>query len=109
MNPVLREYLAKGVFLGLWSYLALIQPDATTFARIISLVEEAEGAQAPIQRLADRVSAWLIPVVVVFLVIVFVVTRDVRKVVTLMIFTSPAELGLATPMVMSGPVERASG
>lgn len=36
MNPVLREYLAKGVFLGLWSYLALIQPDAATFARIIA-------------------------------------------------------------------------
>jgi len=34
MNPVLREYLAKGVFLGLWSYLALVQPDAGAFARI---------------------------------------------------------------------------
>ena len=82
--------------------------DDTTFAKIVNLVEEAEAAQAPIQKLADRVAAWLIPVMVVFLVIVFVVTRDVRKVVTLMIFTSPAELGLATPMVMIAAIARAA-
>ena len=35
MSSVLREYLAKGVFLGLWSYLALLQPDAGTFARVL--------------------------------------------------------------------------
>ena len=35
MNAVLREYLAKGVFLGLWAYLALIQPDWATFTRIV--------------------------------------------------------------------------
>ena len=80
----------------------------TTFAKIVSLVEEAEENQAPIQRLADRVAAWLIPVMVIFLVIVFVTTRDVRKVVTLMIFTSPAELGLATPMVMIAAIARAA-
>ena len=80
----------------------------TTFARIVSLVEDAEAAQAPIQRLADKVAAWLIPVVIVFLVIVFIITRDVRKVVTLMIFTSPAELGLATPMVMIAAIARAA-
>lgn len=38
----------------------------TAFSRIIALVETAESEQAPIQRLADRVAAWLIPVVLVF-------------------------------------------
>lgn len=80
----------------------------TTFARIIALVEQAESEQAPIQKLADRVAAWLIPVVLVFLVGVFLVTRDVRTVVTLMIFTSPAELGLATPLVMIAAIARAA-
>ena len=80
----------------------------TTFAKIVGLVEEAEENRAPIQRLADRVAAWLIPVMVIFLIIVFVATRDVRKVVTLMIFTSPAELGLATPMVMIAAIARAA-
>ncbi len=80
----------------------------TTFARIVKLVEDAEESQAPVQRLADKVSAWLIPIVFVFLIVVFIVTRDVRKIVTLMIFTSPAELGLATPMVMIAAIARAA-
>ena len=80
----------------------------TTFARIIALVESAEAEQAPVQKLADKVAAWLIPVVFVFLIVVYFVTRDVRMIVTLMIFTSPAELGLATPLVMIAAIARAA-
>lgn len=80
----------------------------TMFSRIIALVESAEDAQAPVQKLADRVAAWLIPIVFVFLIAVFAYTRDVRMIVTLMIFTSPAELGLATPLVMIAAIARAA-
>lgn len=80
----------------------------TTFSRIIALVESAESEQAPIQKLADKVAAWLIPVVLVFLVGVYAVTHDVRTIVTLLIFTSPAELGLATPLVMIAAIARAA-
>jgi Zn2+/Cd2+-exporting ATPase len=80
----------------------------TLFARIVSLVEQAEDQAAPVQRLADRVAAWLLPAVLVFLVIVYVITHDIRKIVALLIFTSPAELGLATPMVMIAAVARAA-
>lgn len=80
----------------------------TTFSRIIALVENAESVQAPVQKLADRVAAWLIPIVFVFLIVVYLLTRDVRMIVTLMIFTSPAELGLATPLVMIAAIARAA-
>lgn len=80
----------------------------TTFARIVALVEEAEESRAPVQKLADRVAAWLIPLMIVFLIAVFVITRDVSKVVTLMVFTSPAELALATPMVIIAAIARAA-
>jgi Cd2+/Zn2+-exporting ATPase len=80
----------------------------TTFSRIIALVENAEAEKAPVQKLADKVAAWLIPVVFVFLIVVYLVTRDVRMIVTLMIFTSPAELGLATPLVMIAAIARAA-
>lgn len=80
----------------------------TTFSRIIALVESAESEQAPIQKLADKVAAWLIPVVLVFLIGVYAVTHDVRTIVTLLIFTSPAELGLATPLVMIAAIARAA-
>jgi Zn2+/Cd2+-exporting ATPase len=80
----------------------------TLFARIVGLVEEAEDHAAPVQKLVDRVAAWLLPAVLVFLVIVYVITDDIRKIVALLIFTSPAELGLATPMVMIAAVARAA-
>ena len=80
----------------------------TMFARIVALVEQAESEEAPVQKLTDRVAQWLLPLVLVFLVIVFVVTHDIRKIVTLLIFTSPAELGLATPMVMLAAIARAA-
>ena len=80
----------------------------TLFGRIIALVEEAEEHEAPIQKLADKIAAWLIPAVFVFLFLVFITTHNVRMLVTLMIFTSPAELGLATPMVMIAAISRAA-
>lgn len=84
-----------------------VGPD-TMFARIVALVEQAQSEEAPVQKLADRVAAWLLPAVFVFLLVVFLLTHDVRKIVTLLIFTSPAELGLATPMVMIAAIARAA-
>ncbi len=80
----------------------------TLFGRIVKLVETAEEERAPVQKLADRVAAWLIPIVLVFLVAVYLITRDVRMVVTLLIFTSPAELALATPLVVIAGIARAA-
>src|SRR6266496_853421 len=71
----------------------------TIFSRIISLVEEAESQQAPIEKFTDKVAAWLIPVVFIFVGSVYFYTRDIKLVIALLIFTSPAELGLATPLV----------
>jgi len=80
----------------------------TLFARIVALVENAESEQAPVQKLADKVSAWLIPVVFIFLIIVYLTTHNLRTIVTLLIFTSPAEIGLATPLVMIAAIARAA-
>ena len=80
----------------------------TMYSRIVALVETAQEQKAPVQKLADRVAAWLIPAVFVFLLGVYLVTRDVRMVITLLVFTSPAELGLATPLVIIAAVARAA-
>lgn len=80
----------------------------TMFSRIVALVEHAEEEQAPVQKLADRVATWLIPLVLVFLIAVYVITRDVRMIITLLIFTSPAELGLATPLVVIAAIARSA-
>ena len=80
----------------------------TVFSRIISLVEEAESQQAPIEKFTDKVAAWLIPIVFIFVGTVYFYTRDVKLVIALLIFTSPAELGLATPLVTIAAIARAA-
>ena len=80
----------------------------TVFARIISLVEEAESQQAPIEKFTDKVASWLIPVVFIFVGGVYFFTKDVKLVIALLIFTSPAELGLATPLVSIAAIARAA-
>ena len=80
----------------------------TMFSRIIKLVESAEEQRAPVEKLADRVASWLIPVVLVFLIGVWFVTHDLRMIITLLIFTSPAELGLATPLVVIAAIARSA-
>ena len=80
----------------------------STLAQIIRLVEEAQGAQAPMQRLADRVSAWFVPGVLVtafatFLVWYFFGPGDqalvlaIGTAVAVLIIACPCALGLATP------------
>ncbi len=80
----------------------------TVFSRIISLVEDAESQQAPIEKFTDKVAGYLIPVVFIFVAAVYFYTRDVKLVIALMIFTSPAELGLATPLVTIAAIARAA-
>ncbi len=80
----------------------------TVFSRIISLVEDAESQQAPIEKFTDKVASWLIPVVFIFVATVYFFTRDVKLVIALLIFTSPAELGLATPLVTIAAIARAA-
>lgn len=80
----------------------------TVFSRIIALVEEAESQQAPIEKLTDKVASYLIPIVFIFVGVVYFYTRDVKLVIALLIFTSPAELGLATPLVTIAAIARAA-
>ncbi len=78
----------------------------TTLAQIIKLVEEAQGSKAPIQDLADRISAWFVPAVITIAILTFVVWYfflGAGLAFSLMAFTSviviacPCALGLATP------------
>ena len=77
----------------------------TALAQIVRLVEEAQGSKAPIQRLADRVSAYFVPVVIGIALAAFVVwllagssfTAAMLALVAVLIIACPCALGLATP------------
>ncbi|MBO8140797.1 MAG: copper-translocating P-type ATPase [Firmicutes bacterium] len=77
----------------------------TVLAQIIRAVEEAQGNKAPIQRLADRVSAYFVPAVVTVALVTFagwyVVTGDITRALlnmtAVLVIACPCALGLATP------------
>ncbi|HZF03988.1 MAG TPA: heavy metal translocating P-type ATPase [Patescibacteria group bacterium] len=87
----------------------------TTLARIVKLVEEAQGSRAPIQRLADRVAAVFVPVVLVIAAATFVgwwalgpspsILYALTNAVAVLVIACPCAMGLATPtaiMVATG-------
>ncbi|MGI4743163.1 MAG: heavy metal translocating P-type ATPase [Janthinobacterium lividum] len=88
----------------------------TMLSQIVKLVEDAQGSRAPIQRLADKVSAIFVPTVVVIAILTFVIWFDLAPVgtrlplalvnfVAVLIIACPCALGLATPtaiMVSTG-------
>src|SRR5688572_29547626 len=80
----------------------------TLLAQIVRMVAEAQRSRAPIQRLADQVSAWFVPAVVVIAVVSAVIWALVGpeprmayalvNAVAVLIIACPCALGLATPM-----------
>ena len=87
----------------------------TTLARIIKLVAEAQGSRAPIQRLADRVAAVFVPIVLVIAALTFMAwwlfgpepagLLALANAVAVLVIACPCAMGLATPtaiMVATG-------
>src|SRR5882672_565473 len=80
----------------------------TLLARIVNLVAEAQRSRAPIQKLADRVSAWFVPAVILVAVLTFMIwfwfgpqprlAHAGINAVAVLIIACPCALGLATPM-----------
>lgn len=79
----------------------------TMLSQIVKLVEEAQGSKAPIQRLADLISAYFVPIVLIIAVGTFVIWFDfgsspaylyaLLNTVAVLIIACPCAMGLATP------------
>jgi Cu+-exporting ATPase len=80
----------------------------TLLAQIVNMVAQAQRSRAPIQKLADKVSAWFVPAVIAVAIITFVawglggptprMVYAVVNAVAVLIIACPCALGLATPM-----------
>ncbi len=80
----------------------------TVLSQIVQMVADAQRSRAPIQRLADEVSGWFVPLVIVIAVISFVAwmlfgpeprfAHGLVAAVAVLIIACPCALGLATPM-----------
>ena len=77
----------------------------TVLAQIVQLVQDAQGSKAPIQKLADQVTGWFVPVVIAIAITTFVLwftlmgnlTLALLTTVGVLIIACPCALGLATP------------
>ncbi|HLE15226.1 MAG TPA: heavy metal translocating P-type ATPase [Anaerolineales bacterium] len=109
-DPVIGATLNK---LGMLRFEATKVGKETTLAQIIRLVEQAQGSRAPIQKLADQVSAVFVPAVIAIAALTFLVwyfliplpadsdvnlfTRALINTVAVLVIACPCAMGLATP------------
>jgi len=93
--------------LGMLKFEATKVGKETALAQIIKLVEDAQGSKAPIQKLADQVSAVFVPIVIVIALLTFAgwyfigvpgdFTRALINMVAVLVIACPCAMGLATP------------
>jgi len=93
--------------MGSFTFRATKVGQETMLAQIIKLVEAAQGSKAPIQRLADLISSYFVPVVVMLAIVTFVswyvfgpspsLLFALLNTVAVLIIACPCAMGLATP------------
>ena len=79
----------------------------TVLARIVKMVQHAQGSKAPVQKLVDRIAAVFVPVVILIALLTFVswfvfggsdgITQGLLSMITVLVIACPCALGLATP------------
>ncbi|MDX1993403.1 MAG: cation-translocating P-type ATPase [bacterium] len=80
----------------------------TTFGRIIRLVEEAEANRADVQRIADKFSAYYLPVVAAIAALTYLLSRDPLATAAVMVVACSCSFALATPIAMLASVGAAA-
>jgi Cd2+/Zn2+-exporting ATPase/Cu+-exporting ATPase len=76
----------------------------TTFGRVVKMVEEAEAHRADVQRLADKFSAWYLPVVAAIAALTFIFTRNPLSTAAVLLVACSCSFALATPVAMLASV-----
>jgi len=92
---------------GSFTFKATKVGQETMLAQIIKLVQEAQGSKAPIQRIADLISSYFVPIVLMLAIATFVIWYDfgphpvllfaLLNTVAVLIIACPCAMGLATP------------
>ncbi len=80
----------------------------TTFGRVITMVEEAEAHRAPVQRIADRFSAYFLPVVAAIALVTLVLSRNPLSAAAVLVVACSCSFALATPIAMLASIGAAA-
>lgn len=80
----------------------------TTLARIIQLVHSAQLQKPPIERIADRFAAWFTPVMLTLAALVWLLTGEVLRAVTVLVVACPCAMVIATPTAVVAGIGNAA-
>ncbi|HZQ10149.1 MAG TPA: cation-translocating P-type ATPase [Anaerolineae bacterium] len=80
----------------------------TTYGHVIQLVEQAEANRGDVQRMADRFSAYYLPIVLAFATLTFLVRRDPLATAAVLVIACSCSIALATPIAMLASIGAAA-
>lgn len=80
----------------------------TSYGKIIEAVEQAERSRAPVERLADRLAAYLVYFALGAAALTFLVTRDMRATISVVIVAGACGVAAGTPLAILGAIGRAA-
>ncbi len=72
----------------------------TLFGKISALLEEAGKKKARVVQLSDKITTFFTPAFLIFITLVWIITGNITTVITLLIFGSPLELSIVTPLTL---------
>lgn len=80
----------------------------SSLQKLIHMVQDAENKQALMQRIADRVASWLVPVALLIAILAYVFTGNIVTAVTVLVVFCPCALVLATPTAIMAAIGQAT-
>ncbi|MDV6014230.1 heavy metal translocating P-type ATPase [Haloechinothrix sp. LS1_15] len=88
--------------------IATASADASTYAGVLRLAEQAQAESAPVARIADRVAVWFLPLTLVIAGVAWLLSGDPVRAVAVLVTATPCPLLLAVPIAVSGGLSRMS-
>jgi heavy metal translocating P-type ATPase len=82
--------------------------EASTYAGIVRLVEQAASEKAPLVRLADRYAIWFLPFTLAVAALAWAVSHDSRRAIAVLVVATPCPLILAAPIAIVAGISRAA-
>jgi heavy metal translocating P-type ATPase len=107
VEKTLNDHVFAGTFVEAGSIIFKVQAvkQETLFGKMTALFAQAEQKKARITILTEKIAAIMIPTIITFIIGAWLITGNLNLVVTLLIFGSPLELSLVTPLtVLAGTV-----
>lgn len=80
----------------------------SSLQKLIRMVQDAENKQAPMQRIADRVASWLVPIALLIAILAYVFSGNIVTAVTVLVVFCPCALVLATPTAIMAAIGQAT-